>query len=95
MSQEPRLGECAIHGKVGIGLVCEHIALGVDRGEMVGFFWGDDDDLARPDAWCSACEAKLLALNGVSSEQWFLEAKFKQVCAFCWDDAKRVCGGFI
>jgi hypothetical protein len=36
----------------------------------------------------------LEALKGASSEQWFLDARFKTFCAKCWDDAKRVCGGF-
>ena len=40
------------------------------------------------------CERALLALNGASSEQWFQEAGFKVFCAKCWDEAKRICGGF-
>ena len=73
--------QCLVHGRAGIGLVCEHIAVAVDRGERVGFFWG-------------ACERALLALNGASSEQWFRDAHFKLFCAKCWDEAKRICGGF-
>jgi len=86
--------QCAVHGREGIGLVCEHIAFAVDRAERVGFFWGDDTDTARPDAWCLKCEQALLALDGASSEQWFRDAGFKVVCAKCWDDAKIICGGF-
>jgi hypothetical protein len=74
--------------------VCEHLALAVDLRTQVGFFWGDDTDTARPDAWCSRCEQALVALHGASSEQWFLAARFKVFCAKCWDEAKRVCGGF-
>jgi hypothetical protein len=37
-----------VHGREGIGLVCEHIAVAVDCGERVGFFWSDDTDTARP-----------------------------------------------
>lgn len=85
---------CTIHGEQGAGLVCRHVALAVDGGERVGFFWGDDTDMARPDAWCSQCENALVALNGASSEAWFLEAEFKVFCAVCWDEAKTVCGGF-
>jgi len=86
--------QCPLHGREGIGLVCGHIALAVDRGERVGFFWGDDTDTARPDAWCLECEQKLLAVNGASSEQWFGDAHFKIFCAKCWDRAKTICGGF-
>ena len=71
-----------------------HIAFAVDRGERVGFFWGDDTDTARPDAWCLQCEQELRALNGASSEQWFRDAHFKVFCAKCWDEAKHICGGF-
>jgi hypothetical protein len=36
-----------VHGREGIGLVWEPIAVAVDRGERVGFFWSDDTT-ARP-----------------------------------------------
>jgi hypothetical protein len=85
--------QCAVHGRQGIGLVCEHVAFAVDRRERVGFFWGDDTDTARPDAWCVQCEQALRALNGASSEQWFRDARFKIFCVLCWDEAKLVCGG--
>lgn len=68
---------------------CAHIAHAIDNGADVGFFWGDDVDTARPDAWCHECEQKLVALDGASSEQWFVEAQFKVLCASCWDEAKR------
>jgi hypothetical protein len=80
--------ECGIHGKQGIGLVCTHVAHAIDSTEKVGFFWGDDADLARPDAWCKSCEEKLVKLNGNSSEQWFIDGDFKILCAVCWDEAK-------
>lgn len=85
---------CPIHGEQGIGLVCKHIALATDTRASVGFFWGDDTDTSRPDAWCSNCEERLLALKGASSEQWFRDAEFKIFCALCWDGAKEVCSGF-
>ena len=85
---------CDLHGEQGIGLVCKHLALALDPGARVGFYWGDDTDTARPDAWCSECEAALVALKGRSSEKWFQEAEFKVFCAMCWDEAKAVCGGF-
>jgi hypothetical protein len=42
--------------------VCTHIAHAIDTGTAVGFFWGDETDTARPDAWCRACKAALLAV---------------------------------
>ena len=83
-----RTANCQIHGRQGIGLVCTHVAHAIDSGADVGFFWGDDVDTARPDAWCRDCEIKLRALNGASSEQWFLDGDFKILCAGCWDEAK-------
>jgi hypothetical protein len=35
MSQ--RETQCSIHGREGIGLVCEHIAYGMDERKRVGF----------------------------------------------------------
>jgi hypothetical protein len=84
---------CPVHGTQGIGLVCVHIAHAVDSGEKVGFFWGSDDDLARPDAWCKVCEDLLVAALDGEQEQWFRGADFKVFCASCWDQARQVCGG--
>ena len=81
--------ECTAHGMQGIGLVCTHVSHAIDSGAQVGFFWGDDTDTARPDARCLECERTLRALAGASSEQWFVDAEFKILCAACWDEAKR------
>jgi hypothetical protein len=86
---------CSLHGKQGIALVCTHIAHAVDAGKKVGFFWGDDTDTGRPDAWCLECELALRALpKGAASDKWFLACDNKIFCVACWDDAKRICGGF-
>src|SRR5574341_230139 len=77
--------DCARHGEQGIGLVCRHVAIALIQGRRVGFYWGDDTDTARPDAWCTECEEALVALAGASSENWFKEAEFKILCAACWD----------
>jgi len=55
---------CPKHGEQWIGLVCKHVAFALIRRERVGFYWGDDTDTARADAWCSECEKALVALNG-------------------------------
>ncbi len=85
---------CAHHDCKGVGLVCTHIAHAVDRGELVGFYWGTQNDLARPDAWCAACDEKRKNPGQLTEEEWFREADFKVFCEKCWDEAKRVCGGF-
>jgi hypothetical protein len=81
---------CSTHGDQGIGLVCIHVARAIDTGADVGFFWGDETDTARPDAWCASCERKLVALNGSNGDLWFREADFKVLCAACWDEARSV-----
>lgn len=85
---------CSTHGKQGIGLVCIHVAYATEERRRVGFFWGNQDDLSRPDAWCQACEDRLEALRDGDGDEWFKEADFKIFCALCWDHAKAVCGGF-
>ena len=82
--------DCPQHGRQRIGLVCTHIAHAVDSGELVGFFWGDDTDTGRPDAWCWTCEQRLLAVPaGESTEAWFLACENKILCVACWDVAKH------
>jgi hypothetical protein len=89
-----RTVNCPEHGPQGIGLVCTHIAHAVDSGKQVGFFWGDDTDGARPDAWCLECENALVKLpKDESTENWFRKCDYKIFCAACWDRAKTVCGG--
>jgi hypothetical protein len=84
----PSATDCTKHGNQGIGLACTHVAHAIDSGAQVGFFWGDDEDTARPDAWCAKCNEALVALNWASSENWFLDADFKVLCAGCWDEAR-------
>jgi hypothetical protein len=85
--------DCSNHGNQGIGFVCTHVAHAIDRGDDVGFFWGDETDTARPDAWCAKCENDLRATPPGSDGLWFERGEFKILCAVCWDEAKRLCGG--
>ena len=78
---------CCEHGDQGISLVCIHAAIAIDSGEPSGFYWSDNTDLARPDAWCHACEERLVGEGW--SETWFKDADFKILCAVCWDLAKE------
>lgn len=83
MVKLPRLVVCEQHGTQGIGLVCQHILLAKAPS---GFFWSDDSDQARPDAWCTDCEENLVQ-DGFS-ETWYEQAGFQACCALCWDAAK-------
>jgi hypothetical protein len=63
----------------------------LDSGESVGFFWGDDTDMVRPDAWCRSCEqAPLVVPKGPSTANWFLACDYEVFSASCWDYAKQV-----
>jgi len=85
----PPTADCPRHGTQGIGLACTHVAHAIDSGARVGFFWSNETDTARPDAWCAACETALSAANTEEAyETWFHAADFKILCAACWDEAK-------
>ena len=88
MVKLPRLVVCEQHGTQGIGLVCQHVLsshISLNK-KSNGFFWSDDSDQARPDAWCNDCEEKLL--KDQFDEAWYEQAGFQTLCALCWDAAK-------
>ncbi len=72
-----------------MGFACVHVARAIDTGEQVGFFWCDDPEMARPWAWCAACERHFVTTNSNWKELASV-AEFKLLCAGCWDEAKRV-----
>jgi hypothetical protein len=81
--------ECARHGWQGFGIVCVHVARAVDSGERVGFFESPDPEMARPFAWCAACE-RYLNEHGGDVGRLAPVAEFKILCAGCWDEAIEV-----
>jgi hypothetical protein len=81
--------ECLRHGTQGYGIACIHVAEAIDSGEKVGFFWSPDPEMARPFAWCAACE-RYLNQNGGDLQKLAKIADFKMICATCWDEAKAV-----
>ena len=58
---------CGQHGRQGIALVCTHIAHATDAGRKVGFFCGEAEEMARPDAWCKACEEAYVGARATSN----------------------------
>jgi hypothetical protein len=82
---------CDRHGPQGFGIVCIHVARAVDSGERVGFFESPDPEMARPFAWCAACE-RYAEANGGDVGKLAAVADFKIVCAKCWDEAKAALG---
>jgi len=84
--------DCAKHGRQNFALACIHVAIAVDSKEQVGFYWADNTDMGRPDAWCADCERRLLANNGVWADDIWKQGDFKFLCVCCWDEAKAVLG---
>ena len=80
---------CVRHGNQGFGIVCVHVGKAIDSGEQIGFFWSPDPEMARPFAWCAACEDYLDKNHG-DVEELAKVAEFKIICAKCWDEAKAV-----
>jgi hypothetical protein len=72
-----------------MGFACIHVAIAIDSGADVGFFWSDDEEMDRPWAWCAECEA-LLKRTGSDWAALRDAADFKVLCAMCWDTAKHV-----
>lgn len=79
--------DCVRHGPQGMGIVCIHVAVAIHSGDQVGFFWSPDPEMARPFAWCAACE-QFLEENGGDVDVLAKVAQFKLICAGCWDEAK-------
>jgi hypothetical protein len=81
--------QCDRHGPQGFGIVCVHVALAIDSGKQVGFFLSPDPEMARPFAWCAACE-RYVEEHGGDVRKLAAVADFKIICARCWDEAKAV-----
>tara|TARA_R110001592_G_scaffold103938_2_gene292547 strand:- start:688 stop:972 length:285 start_codon:yes stop_codon:yes gene_type:complete len=86
MSEE--LVECCKHGEQKVTLMCTHIAHAADTENNVGFCWSREDKQEYPDAWCKACNSKLLALDAWT-EDMFAYASFKVLCSECYKEIKE------
>lgn len=76
--------DCERHGRRPAALCCRHVARESGR----GFYSAPSDELARPQAWCAACDA-LLRRRGAWSEEVFEEAEMTLLCELCWDEARE------
>ena len=84
---------CPHHGRQDAARACIHVATAIVTGEQVGFHWGDNAPMGRPDAWCHACEQRVAANRGEWSDALLRQADFKTLCVKCWDEAKRILYG--
>jgi len=84
MSDHTETVECDEHGLSHAAFVCQHVA----RGSALGFFCYPDPEDPRPDAWCSECNAVMLAGGGWNEESE-KSADITLLCADCYDEARR------
>ena len=90
MSNNEHVVECAEHGEQQATYVCQHIVQTLKDGKARGFWWADDPDNPRPDAWCSECEAKVQETNGEWNDESEAFAGVKLLCGACYDRAKQI-----
>ena len=90
MSDVAMLIECAEHGKQQATYVCQHVAETLADGQPRGFWWANDPDIPRPDAWCSECEAKVQQTGGDWKNESKAFAGVTLLCGACYDKAKEI-----
>ena len=90
MEHDGHFLDCDEHGRQPATFVCQHIVQTLKDGEPRGFWWADDPDKSRPDAWCSACEAKVQESGGEWNDENEVFAGVKLLCGLCYDRAKAI-----
>jgi len=83
VSEATKLVDCEAHGRQPAALACCHVAAESGR----GFYTTSGEQLARPQAWCAACDA-CLRRNGGWTDEVFELAAITLICASCWDEAR-------
>jgi hypothetical protein len=82
--------ECSSHGVQPSTFVCQHLFGTLSSRQAVGFWWSQEDDSERPDAWCTACKEQLESTD----QQWTPQTvKFvhpKLICGACYDVAYEI-----
>ncbi|MGI9341500.1 MAG: hypothetical protein ACR2QV_01535 [Gammaproteobacteria bacterium] len=90
MSEDTTFIACDEHGQQQATCVCQHIVQTLADGEPRGFWWANDPDSARPDAWCSECEARVQDTGGEWNDENEGFAGVTLMCGACYDRAKEV-----
>jgi hypothetical protein len=82
--------DCPIHGEQPETFVCQHVVQTLRDGVPRGFFWANNTNETRPDAWCSDCNSRV----ATSAGEWTPEAEalagVRLICAACYDRAKAI-----
>jgi hypothetical protein len=86
----PNNVECEEHGLQPETFVCQHVAMSLRSRVRVGFFWADQSNTDRPNAWCRECNERVSKTNG----EWLGEARAhlqaKLLCGACYDDVRTI-----
>jgi len=82
--------DCCEHGKQQATFVCNHVVESLHDETPRGFWWANDPDNPRPDAWCSECEKRLKANDGEWNEEIETLANIRLLCGVCYDNAKSL-----
>ncbi|WP_215408428.1 hypothetical protein [Vibrio gigantis] len=87
-----RVIKCCVHGEQQETFVCQHIIQTLEDGKARGFWWANDPENERPDAWCTECEHMVQITNGEWTEESEAFAKVSLLCGACYDKAKSING---
>ena len=90
MSASAKLVECGEHGTQQATYVCQHVVQTLRDGKARGFWWAEDPDNPRPDAWCSECEARVQQSGGEWNTENEALARVTLLCGACYDQAKAI-----
>lgn len=90
MSKLENTVECCLHGEQQETFVCQHIVQTLNDEIPRGFWWADNPENPRPDAWCSECEAMVQRTGGEWNDESEAFAQVKLLCGVCYDQAKQV-----
>jgi hypothetical protein len=82
--------ECPDHGSQPPTFVCRHLAGSLRTGRPVGFFHGEDPGNPRPDAWCGACDDRLMEAGGEWTDETEAEAGVTLMCGACYDRVRAM-----
>lgn len=90
MSEDRQTTDCDTHGPSPMAMVCQHILRTEDH-QTVGFYEAtvdlDDPDM-EPQAWCQACDDKLIKAGHEWNELLAKHAAFSVVCLSCYEEYK-------
>ena len=81
---------CSKHGEQQETFVCQHIVQGLHERVAYGFWWAENSDNPRPDAWCTMCNDLVKKSHGEWTDQILEISQVQLLCGACYDEAKSI-----